>query len=198
MNTPEAVIRPMRMGDLLLLDQIDPAFESPTYLELERSDADGWPAFSFVERPFETPFVKEVGYRYDTEQLEQARYRLEHGDALMLVAEAGERLVAVLEVEGESWRNTALVWALFVDRAWRGRGLGRTLLGRAEAWAKRRKFRAAVLETQTNNVPAIRFYQRQGYHIAGFDTHFYTNRDMEQREVALFMYKVLDGKRRSS
>lgn len=191
MNPPEAAIRKMKMSDLLLLEGIDPTFESQSYLALERSEAGGWPTFQFVERTFETPFVKEVGYRYDVVQMEQTRYRLQQGGSLLLVAEAAERLVAVLEVEGETWRNTALVWALFVDKAWRGQGLGTTLLKRAEAWARRRKFRALVLETQTNNLPAIRFYQRQGYQIAGFDTHFYTNQDVERREVGLFLYKEL-------
>ncbi|MDQ4078577.1 MAG: GNAT family N-acetyltransferase, partial [Chloroflexota bacterium] len=123
---------------------------------------------------------------------EQTRFRLERAESvLMLVAEAGGRLVGVLEVEGEEWRNTALIWALFVDRAWRGRGVGRELLKRAARWAIEEGYRALVLETQTNNVPAIRFYQRHGFHIAGLDTHFYSNEDVARREVALFMYKAL-------
>jgi ribosomal protein S18 acetylase RimI-like enzyme len=191
MTKLDVTIRKMKMSDLLALEAIDPTFESATYLAIEQAEVEGWPTFRFAERAFETPFVKEMGYRYDVEQLEQTRYRLSQGGSLLLVAEAGEQVVAVLEVEGESWRNTALIWALFVDKAWRGRGLGRMFLERAETWARRRKFRALVLETQTNNVPAIRFYQRHGYEIAGFDTHFYTNEDVERREVGLFMYKEL-------
>ncbi|MGH2541216.1 MAG: GNAT family N-acetyltransferase [Ardenticatenaceae bacterium] len=198
-DPPEFTIRSMKRGDLLALDQIDPNFESDGYLAVETVQHTIAPTFRLVERPFEKPFVKEVGYRYDGAQLEQARYRLEQAEsALMLVAEAGRRLVGILEVEGESWRNTALIWALFVDQAWRGRGVGRAFLNRVEEWARAEGYRALVLETQTNNLPAIRFYHRHGYHITGLDTHFYTNTDVERREVALFMYKELEGTHRNS
>jgi ribosomal protein S18 acetylase RimI-like enzyme len=193
-DSQAVVIRAMRRSDLLALDQIDPAFESDTVLDVERLQDGASYVFRLTERALPVPFVKETGYRYDLQQLEQTRYRLEQappGQALLLVAEAGSRLVAVLEVEAEPWRNTALIWALFIDRAWRNRGLGRNLLERAEAWAIASEHRAVVLETQSNNVPAIRFYQRHGYHIAGLDIHFYTNHDIERREVALFMYKTL-------
>lgn len=184
--------RKMTLGDLLALDQIDPNFSSDSYLDVETAERAGVLNFTFTERPFATPFVKEQGYRYDTEQLEMTRYRLEQSkNALVMVAEHEGRLVAILEVEAETWRNTALVWALFVDKAWRGQGVGAKLLREAEKWAKRKRFRAMVLETQTNNMPAIRFYQKHGYAIAGFDRYFYSNRDVENKEVALFMYKVL-------
>ncbi len=189
-----AHIRPMTNGDLLALEQIDPNFVSATFFAVERQEQEGGVSFHLVERAFDTPFHKETGYRYDFQQLQQSRYRLAEarkGQALMLVAEADKRLVAVLEVEPEPWRGTALIWALFVDRAWRGKGVGRNLLARAEVWATEQGCRAIVLETQTNNVPAIRFYHRHGYHIAGLDTHFYSNGDVGRAEVALFMYKEL-------
>lgn len=192
--TPDPIIRPMTAGDLLALDQIDPEFVAHSFLDLERSDDGIAPTFRFVERPLDTPFVKREGYRYDADQLEQSRYRLQHAeDALMLVAEVGGRLVAVLEVEGEDWRNTALIWALFVDREWRGKGVGVQLLQAAEAWAAEGEYRAVVLETQSNNVPALRFYLRHGYRIVGFDTHFYSNEDQARGEIALFLYKELEG-----
>jgi ribosomal protein S18 acetylase RimI-like enzyme len=192
MDHPDLAIREMTPGDLLALDQIDPAFESASYLDVELEEEAGGMTFRLVERAFDTPFVKETGYRYDADELAQTRYRLEDAeDALLLVAEVAGRLVAVLEVEGEAWRNTALIWALFVDKAWRGQGLGTDLLRRAEAWASDGGYRAIVLETQTNNVPALRFYQRHGYQIAGLDTFFYSNEDVEKKEVALFLYKPL-------
>lgn len=192
MTTQPFTIRKMRRGDLLALDQIDPAFESDSFLDVERYEEGIETTFRLVEKAFDVPFVKEVGYRYDSDQLEQTRYRLQNPDStLLLVAESAGRLIAVLEVEGEAWRNTALIWALFVDSAWRGRGLGHLLLERAESWAKESGYRAVVLETQSNNIPALRFYRRHGYHVAGLDTHFYQNSDIARHEVALFLYKEL-------
>lgn len=184
----DIVIRPLRHGDLIALDQIDPHFVSESYLDIE-VEGDGLGAtWRLVERPFEQPFRKEIGYRYDVSEIARTRMRLEEGQSLQLVAERNGRLVAVLEVEPEEWRNTAILWALFVDASARGRGLGRLLFERAVEWARDRGFRALVLETQTNNVPALRFYQRLGCRIAGLDIFFYTNHDIENREVALFLY----------
>lgn len=185
--------RKMTPGDLLALDQIDPTFTSESYLDVATGQrADGF-TITFTERRFDTPFIKREGYRYDTQQLELTRYRLEQKqNALLRVAEHEGRLVGVIEVESEVWRNTALVWALFVDQAWRGQGIGSKLLGMAEKWAARKKFRAVVLETQSNNIPAIRFYEKHGYAIAGYDQFFYSNHDIERKEVALFMVKRLN------
>lgn len=192
MQFPMPTYRKMTPGDLIALDQIDPNFTSTSYLDVEMEHRAGVLTISFTERPFETPFTKTEGYRYDTDQIELTRYRLEQSkNALVMVAEHEGRLVGILEVEAETWRNTALVWALFVDKAWRGQGVGAKLLREAEKWAKRKRFRAMVLETQTNNVPAIRFYEKHGYAINGFDRYFYSNQDTEKKEVAVFMYKIL-------
>ncbi len=192
--TAKPKIRRMTIGDLLALDQIDPAFVSNSYLAVESEVEDKGVVYRFTERPLETPFVKEQGYRYDSDQLELTRYRLEsRKNNLLLVAEADQRLVGVMELEAETWRNTALLWALFVDKAWRGQGIGGRFIREAEKWALRKQYRALVLETQTNNVPAIRFYERHGYHIAGFDRYFYSNDDLEKKEVAVFMYKLLES-----
>jgi ribosomal protein S18 acetylase RimI-like enzyme len=48
-----------------------------------------------------------------------------------------------------------------------------------------------VCETQNTNVPAITFYRRVGYEIDGVDLSYYTNRDMTDFEVAIFMKRKL-------
>lgn len=187
----DIVIRPLRYGDLVALDQIDPSFVSESYLDVEIEREGLATTWRLVERLLEEPFRKEIGYRYDATELARTRLRLKEGRSLQLVAERAGRLVGVLEVEPEEWRSTAIIWVLFVDASVRGQGLGRLLFARAVAWGREREFRALVLETQTNNVPAICFYQRLGCQIAGLDTHFYTNRDVANREVALFLYYEL-------
>lgn len=182
----DVVIRPLRFGDLAALDQIDPNFVSESDLEVEVERTGLGATWRLVERRFERPFRKEIGYRYDVTELERTRLRLQEGQSLQLVAERAGRLVAILEVEPERWRHTAIIWALLVGASVRGQGLGRRLFERAVAWARRQEFRALVLETQTNNVPALRFYRRLGCQIAGPDTHFSPN-----REVALFLYYKL-------
>jgi GNAT superfamily N-acetyltransferase len=58
--------------------------------------------------------------------------------------------------------DVALLWDLRVHPRFRGRGVGRTLFRAAEGWARSRGCRQMKVETQTTNVPACRFYARQG------------------------------------
>jgi streptothricin acetyltransferase len=44
------------------------------------------------------------------------------------------------------------------------------------------------LETQSNNVAACRFYERQGFVLKGFDADLYRGEMPGTREIALFWY----------
>jgi len=52
-------------------------------------------------------------------------------------------------------------------------------------------FRCIVCETQTTNFPAISFYKKMGFEIDGLDLSYYTNDDVAQEEIAIFMRKKL-------
>jgi ribosomal protein S18 acetylase RimI-like enzyme len=52
---------------------------------------------------------------------------------------------------------------LWIDRAWQNRGIGRRLLGIAEAWLRRRGSRTARLHTPRFNAGAIRLYRACGW-----------------------------------
>ena len=54
---------------------------------------------------------------------------------------------------------------MLVDAEWRGRGVGRALLGAAEVSARDAGASGMMIETQTNNVAACELYARAGYRI---------------------------------
>ena len=62
---------------------------------------------------------------------------------------------------------------------------------RALAWARSENLRGVLLETQTNNMPACRFYQAMGFKLCGIDDHFYSNDDIGAKEVAIFWWYEL-------
>ena len=66
--------------------------------------------------------------------------------------------LTILEGHGES----AVLWDIRVSPDARGQGVGSALFQAAEAWAKARGCRQLEIETQNINVPACRFYARQG------------------------------------
>jgi len=97
------------------------------------------------------------------------------------------RLAGFLAV-APHWNGYALIHELAVDLAARQRGVARGLMDRAVAWAKAQGLAGLTLETQSNNVPACRFYFRYGFRLAGHDAQLYRALDPGTREVALFWY----------
>ena len=80
----------------------------------------------------------------------------------------------------------------------RGHGLGAAFLERAKADACQAGARMIVLETQSCNVPAIRFYLKQGFQLIGFDLASYTNDDRQRREVRLEFGLIMVGEPEAS
>lgn len=97
------------------------------------------------------------------------------------------RYVAFLQVSQEDWCNRLRVNELLVEEAYRGRGIGHLLMDKAKEIARANGNRALVLETQTCNDPAIRFYRSCGLTVIGLDISHYSNDDVAKKEVRLEM-----------
>ena len=91
-------------------------------------------------------------------------YRPYIEDARCWVAETGGAVQAFAALDAA----TASIWALFVDPAYEGRGLGRALFDRLVAEARRRGLTALRLETAAGT-RAERFYLRAGWKTASRD-----------------------------
>jgi streptothricin acetyltransferase len=185
-------IRRLRPADLPRLKQIDATFSTDTILAVEKSVAGLEVAWRLTERTLAEPLHKTEGYIVDDQDVAEVRGRLLEGDGLYLVAEEGRRLVGLLDMERERWRDTAIIWNLLVDKEYRRRGLGREFIQRAIAWGRSHHLRAIVLETQTDNLPACRFYQAMGLQLGGIDDHYYTNHDIARNEVSIFWWYELN------
>jgi GNAT superfamily N-acetyltransferase len=55
------------------------------------------------------------------------------------------------------------IWGLVVDEKHRGRGIGRLLMARAEAWARSKGCDVVTLRSNVVREHAHSFYERQGY-----------------------------------
>jgi ribosomal protein S18 acetylase RimI-like enzyme len=67
----------------------------------------------------------------------------------------------------------ARIYSIAVDPSVRGRGLGRTLVSRAEGVSRARQRDAMQLEVRVDNDPAIRLYESLGYRpIARFNNYY--------------------------
>lgn len=54
------------------------------------------------------------------------------------------------------------------------------------------RYRVGKIETETHTaVPAIRFYRSVGFQVEGIDLSYYTNMDVTDFEVAIFMKRKI-------
>lgn len=84
--------------------------------------------------------------------------------------------------------DLAVLWDLRVEPENRGHGVGTALFRAAEAWAVARGCRRLKVETQNVNVPACRFYARQGCLLGAINRHAYPDLP---GEVQLLWHKDL-------
>ena len=97
----------------------------------------------------------------------------------------GDTLLGFIELSQEDWNNRLRVANLWVDETYRCQGIGKQLVAKAIETARSAGQRALVLETQSCNDPAIRFYLSCGFRLIGLDTTHYSNDDIQRGEVRL-------------
>jgi GNAT superfamily N-acetyltransferase len=144
------------------------AFEVRERLAVVAPDA-GLGGLRLVIEPVPAPYLKD----YDAEAGQHptawpARFDVARWGILSAWVE-GERVGgAVLAFDTpdvamlEDRADLVVLWDLRVAPARRGRGVGAALFRAAEAWALAHGARWLKVETQNVNVPACRFYARQG------------------------------------
>jgi len=88
----------------------------------------------------------------------------------------------------EGRREIAALWDIRVEPAHRRSGVGHALFEGVVAWARDRNCRILKVETQNINVPACRFYARQGCELGVIHRHAYRE---YPDEVMLIWYRDL-------
>ena len=123
-----------------------------------------------ADLPAAAALLDELGYGLDPEEV-AGRFgavRAAPGHALW-AAVAGGKVLGLVHVFARPALEKppeAVVQALVVDAAHRGRGVGRRLMAAAEAWARERGYRSLSLATEISRDDAQAFYTALGYVIA--------------------------------
>jgi ribosomal protein S18 acetylase RimI-like enzyme len=181
-------IRPLTERDIPKLADIRPGFVTDTVLRIETFGEGYLRGWRLVETKLDQPYNKGAYYDFDATERANITQRLAQNNTLLeVVAEQyTERVVGILDIEEQAWNDTATLWNVMLDYEIRRQGFGTELVKHAIDWAYQRGLRAIHLETQTNNLPACQFYLKMGFQLVGFHETFYSNRDLERDEVALF------------
>lgn len=159
-------VREESPADLQEHERIPIAFEVRRVLEVEGHGDVG--EARLHEREIERPYVKDYDVDGGSPTRSTAPFDLAHW--ALLVARAGGRRVGgallAFDTPGvdmlEGRRDLAVVWDLRVDPGRRRSGVGTALWRAAVGWAARHGCRHLKVETQDVNVPACRFYEKQG------------------------------------
>lgn len=91
-----------------------------------------------------------------------------------------------------NWNKYAYVEDIAIDKKYRGRGVGRQLIDQAKRWARDGGMPGIMLETQSNNVGACKFYDSCGFVIGGFDLRLYQGIHKQSDEIAIFWYMIFE------
>ncbi len=98
-----------------------------------------------------------------------------------------KKQIGYLEVEKESWSNRLRITELLIFEDYRHLGYGSLLIEKAINIAKTESLREIVLATETCDSKAIDFYLKNGFRVNGIDLSFYSNEDIEKKEVRIEM-----------
>ena len=171
---PEPVI--VSVGDSVRGMELVFRYETAFYYDPVLTETpEGW-RLTLERKPFPAPVTKQFTDALLSPWLEEPQ---------VFAARLEGRDLGYLELSHETWNNRMRISNLWVAEDRRRQGMGAALMARAEAEARWAGARALVLETQSCNHPAIRFYRRQGFGLIGLDLTAYSQTDAEKQEVRL-------------
>jgi len=175
-------------------EKISIAFRVETFFRVELLD-EGLGGVKLTEETVETPFTKDYD---ECEEDRPTRWaeRFDLSNWGFLSAFDGEKRIGaaaiawktpeIFMLEGRD--DLACLWDLRIAPEYRGKGVGNKLFAYSLNWAKQRNCRLFKVETQNINVPACRFYARQGCHLGAFNLHAYPE---SLKEIQLIWYRSL-------
>ena len=181
-------IRPLTEFNPTRFRELGAGYISSAKYKVSKRESDTETIISLNLQRLEAPYKK--NWEYDSNMEKHYNKVIEHG--LSLGVYDGERLVGLAIAEKRAWNRTLWVWEFHIDPEYRQKGIGKQLMDRLAKIGKSADCRVMVCETQNTNVPAIRFYRKVGYEVGAIDLSYYTNSDLTDFEVAVFMKRIIE------
>ncbi len=185
---PGVVCRAITLREVRRLEPIESGFETDHVfrLQCERNDA----GFTWVlrEETLPRPYVKHYDSGHVGDWLTLYTDSAKPEDFCFVAALVGERVEGFLTWRYLRWNHTVWLVDIRTRREARRMGIGSALVDHVKQVARKRKARGISVETQINNYPAICFYRKHCFEVAGFNDHLYTNDDLRHQDVALSLF----------
>jgi GNAT superfamily N-acetyltransferase len=162
------------------ISQIDTSFTTDTVFVIAHDDD---MSFRFTECEVHPAYAR-AAHELDPDQLRDL-------DAHFVAEREDGHVVGTAGVRCEKWNRRGIVIDFYIDRDCRRQGAGHALMGALVDATRRMGMNRLWLETQNVNVPAVRFYFREGFRLCGLDESFYDSDTRAGSEIALFFVRDL-------
>jgi streptothricin acetyltransferase len=106
--------------------------------------------------------------RFPDDKLDWSQY-INREDKALFLAYMNNTCIGQIRII-KDWNRFCYIENIATKKDYRGSGVGKFLLNKAEEWAKQRKLIGMSLEAQDDNLGACRFYVKQGFILGGVDT----------------------------
>lgn len=180
-------IQPLTQIEPSVLEQLVFGYETDEIYRVVKSETDALTTFELRLIALTQPYIKRWGKDLDTTQHWLAL--IQQGSSFAAFDD-GE-CVAIAINETQNWNFSLSVQEFHVAPTHRGQGVGRLLMEAVADYARSQGLRVLVCETQSTNVPAIRFYRALGFVLDGLDLSLYSNQDYPDGEIAIYMKRYL-------
>jgi len=162
------------------------------YYRIEKHNR-GLGGFTLVETPVE-PYVKDFCSADDESVAQWKRFDLSNWAFFM--AFDNERPVGGAAVAARTKKihmlsgrdDLAVLWDIRVDDAYKHQGIGQALFDMAVIWSRSQGLRQMKIECQNNNVPAVKFYHKQGAILSAIDEYAYYKELKYKHEAQLIWF----------
>lgn len=173
-----------------LYDQVSIQVNVESEYKLEKVD-NGLGGFILKEQRV-TPYIKDLG-KYERATEYEKNFDITNWQFFM--AFDGELPVGAITLASKTKglnmlygrEDLCVLWDIRVEEGYKHRGIGQRLFDLGREWAREHGFTQMAIECQNNNVPACRFYHKQGAVLVKVDEYAYYH-DVEIRDEVQFVW----------
>lgn len=173
--------------ELKFVSDISIAFEVNFILEFTQVGS----KFEFEELLLSSSFVKDYDSVSENHPLDWASEFDMSNWGLIFAEDEGKKIGSALIAYNTNGVNMldgskelAVLWDLRVSPEYRGQGVGKSLFDIAKHWARNHHCNELKIETQNNNVGAVKFYLKQGAELRFVKANAY--QDFPDEDMLLF------------
>lgn len=174
-----------------LYDTVSMNVDVQSEYKVERINS-GLGGFTFKEIQV-SPYVKDlskyeraVNYEKDFDITNWRFYMAFSGDVPVGAMTIAGKTEGLHMLSGRT--DACVLWDIRVADAYKHNGIGQELLKMGIAGAKSDGYRQMIIECQNNNVPACRFYQKQGALLSKIDMYAYYSEPEVRDEIQFVWY----------